>query len=498
MKMSTNVTAWGEGGERLVRAKEVQYSHAVPTLTFLGAAGTVTGSKHLLDVDGHRVLVDCGLFQGLKELRLRNWEPLPVDPASIEAVILTHAHLDHCGYLPRLVAGGFRGRIFCTPGTKDLCSLVLPDSAHLQEEDAREANRHAYTKHKPALPLYTQADAARALDRLQPVGYNRPVPLWGHGPTPSPPPSATVEFINAGHLLGSAYARVRVAGTTILFGGDLGRYGRPVLPDPSPVAEADILLLESTYGDRLHEPDDRGDRLAAIVNDTATRGGKLIIPSFAIGRVEEVLYWLKRLEDEKRIPVLPVYVDSPMAVGALQFYAGRLNELDPELGPTPGARRVCSFCTTRMVTVASPQQSADLVASRQPAIVIAGSGMATGGRVLRHLAATISNPKTTVLFVGYQAAGTRGRKLTDGATEIKMLGRVYPVAARVERIDSMSAHADAAEIMRWLSGFSRPPRMTYLVHGEGVALAALAANITAERQWPVHIAAHRERVQLPT
>ncbi len=271
-----------------------------------------------------------------------------------------------------------------------------------------------------------------------------------------------------------------------------------MLPDPSPVAEAEILLLESTYGDRLHEPDDRGDRLAAIVNDTATRGGKLIIPSFAIGRVEEVLYWLKRLEDEKRIPVLPVYVDSPMAVGALQFYSGRLNELDPELVMTPGARHVCAFCTTRMVTIASPQQSADLVASRQPAIVIAGSGMATGGRVLRHLAATISNPKTTVLFVGYQAAGTRGRKLTDGATEIKMLGHVYPVAARVERIDSMSAHADAGEIMRWLSGFSRPPRMTYLVHGEGVALAALAAKITAERQWPVHIAAHRERVQLPT
>jgi len=456
------------------------------SLTFLGAAGTVTGSKHLLEVDGHRVLIDCGLFQGLKALRLRNWEPFAVDPASIDAVILTHAHLDHCGYLPRLIAAGFRGRIFCTPGTKDLCSLVLPDAAHIQEEDARQANRHGYTKHAPALPLFTSADAARALTHLQPVGYNRPIPVEK---------IATVEFINAGHLLGSAYARVRVGDRTILFGGDLGRYGRPVLPDPSPVDDADVLLLESTYGDRVHESDDNGDRLAAIVNDTAARGGRLIIPSFAIGRVEEIVYWLKRLEDEKRVPVLPVYIDSPMAAAALKFYSGRLNELDPEV--TPGQRHVCAFCTTRMVTVASPQQSKDLTASRQPAIIISSSGMATGGRVLHHLEAGITSAKNTVLFVGYQAAGTRGRTLVDGGTEIKLHGRVLPVAARIERIDSMSAHADAAEIMRWLSGFSRPPRMTHLVHGEPAALQALATRIATERGWPVHIAAHHERVEIP-
>jgi metallo-beta-lactamase family protein len=519
------------------------------SLTFLGAAGTVTGSKHLLEVDGRRILVDCGLFQGLKELRLRNWEPLPVEPASIDVVVLTHAHLDHCGYLPRLVSAGFRGRIFCTPATKELCSLVLPDAAHIQEEDAREANRHGFTRHAPALPLYTSADAARALSQLQPVGYDREVPLWGQTrvrPGSDPPPLGsqeksssgsdlgltlvpTVEFINAGHLLGSAYARVRVAGKTILFGGDLGRYGRPVLPDPTPVPEADVLLLESTYGDRLHEPDDNGARLAAIINDAATRGGKLIIPSFAIGRVEEVLYWLRRLEDEKRIPVLPVYVDSPMAISALQFYAARLNELDVDLAVSEvpsqrsrlrdavsevpsqrfgfrdadrlrarGLRHVAAFATTRMTMVASPQQSADLIASRQPSIVIASSGMATGGRVLRHLAATISNPKNTVMFVGYQAAGTRGRLLVDGATEIKLMGRVYPVAARVERIDSMSAHADYSETLRWLSGFTRAPRMTYLVHGDPVALAALARRIAAEKQWPVHVAAHLERVEIPT
>jgi metallo-beta-lactamase family protein len=482
-------------------------SNVTFSLTFLGAAGTVTGSKHLLEVGGKRVLVDCGLFQGLKDLRLRNWASLPVDPASIDAVVLTHAHLDHCGHLPRLVANGFRGRVFCTPATKELCGIVLPDSARIQEEDARDANRHGFTKHSPALPLYTSADAARALDRLQPVGYDRPVPLFSasepRGPTDAEADglSATVEFINAGHLLGSAYARIRAAGRTFLFGGDLGRYSRPVLPDPTPVAEADILLVESTYGNRRHEPDDNGERLASIVRGAAQRGGKVIVPAFAIGRVEEVLYWLKRLEEERRIPVMPVYVDSPMAIAALQFYAARLGELDADLSrsapATGGLRKAAAFATERLTIVSSPQQSADLIASRHPAIVIASSGMATGGRVLRHLAAAIGSPRNTVLFVGYQAAGTRGRLLVDGATELKLLGRTFPVAAHVEKIDSMSAHADADEIMRWLSGFTRPPRMTYLVHGEPDALTALQSTIAARLGWPVHIATYQERVDLP-
>ena len=471
------------------------------SLIFLGAAGTVTGSKHLLQLGERQILVDCGLFQGLKELRQRNWEPVPIDPMRLDAVILTHAHLDHCGYLPRLVAGGYRGRIFCTPATKELCSLVLPDSAKLQEEDARDANRYGYTKHSPALPLYTSIDAARTLTQLQPVGYDRPVPVSDVSDVSDTGVTPTVEFINAGHLLGSAYARVRVGDNVILFGGDLGRYGRPVLPDPSPIAEADYLLVESTYGDRLHAPDDDGERLAQIVRETAARGGKLIIPSFAIGRVEEVLYWLKRLEDEKRIPALPVYVDSPMAIAALQFYSARLHELDPGLGDTTrrlpaGARQVAAFATTRLVMVSSPRQSADLVASRQPSIVISSSGMATGGRVLHHLAATLPNPKNTVLFVGYQAEGTRGRDLVDGAQQVKLVGRIVPVAARIERIDSMSAHADAGEILRWLSGFSRPPKMTYLVHGEPIALQALATRITTEQHWPVQIAEYRARVPL--
>jgi metallo-beta-lactamase family protein len=457
----------------------------MPSLTFLGAAGTVTGSKHLLDTDTHRVLVDCGLFQGLKELRERNWQPLPIAPSSIDAVILTHAHLDHCGYLPRLVAEGFKGRVFCTAGTRDLCSLVLPDSAHIQEEDARDANRHGYSKHQPALPLYTAANADAALLRLQPVGYNRPMPAV---------PGLEVEFINAGHLLGSAFARVTFAGKTLLFGGDLGRFGRPVLPDPLPVDRADVLLVESTYGDRLHEADDHGDRLASIVNEAVRRGGKLIVPAFAIGRVEEIIYWLKRLEDEKRVPVLPVYVDSPMAARALQFYAQRADELDPEMQKRE--RGVCVFCTTRMTTVASPQQSIDLVASRQPAIVIASSGMATGGRVLYHLAAGLPSARNTVLFVGYQAAGTRGRSLVDGAPMVKIKGREIPVSATIERLDSMSAHADAGEILRWLSGFTAPPTMTYLVHGEPTALEALRARVTTEKQWPARIAGYRERVEI--
>jgi metallo-beta-lactamase family protein len=307
-------------------------------------------------------------------------------------------------------------------------------------------------------------------------------------------PGVEAEFINAGHLLGSSYVRVKTEGMTVLFGGDLGRYGRPVLPDPTSVDAADVLLLESTYGDRLHEQDDRGARLADIVDAALSRGGKLIIPAFAIGRVEEVIYWLKLLEREKRIPALPVYVDSPMAASALEFYAKRRDELDPVAGSQE--RSVCEFCTQRMTTIASVEESQKLQASRAPAIIIASSGMATGGRVLHHLKAALPDPRTTVLFVGYQATGTRGRSLIDGAKTVRMHGKDIPVAAHVEHLDSMSAHADANEIMRWLSGFSRPPSMTYLVHGEATPLETLRTRIHSERAWPVQIAKYLERVQL--
>ncbi len=458
----------------------------MPQLTFLGAARTVTGSKYLVEIGSSRVLVDCGLFQGQYELRRRNWDDLPVRADSIDAVVLTHAHLDHVGYLPRLAAQGFRGRVFCTPGTQDLAQLVLVDSAHIQEEDARAANQGHYSKHEPAEPLYAVTDAWRALSMLQPVGFDRPMPVVS---------GVEISFVPMGHLLGSAAIRMRFTsdGRTVVFGGDLGRYGRPVLQDPQPIPEADVLLCESTYGDRLHEPDDGGARLATIVNETHARGGKLVIPAFAIGRVEEVLYWLKRLEEEKRIPVQPVYLDSPMAIEALKFYARRGDELDQSF---QGRRNtLTAFQTQNFRTVPLPRDSADLVNSTKPAIVIASSGMATGGRVLRHLDRVLPDPRHTVLFVGYQAAGTRGRSLVDGARQVKMLGRLVDVAARIEKIDSMSAHADQGEILRWLGGFTRPPGRMFIVHGEPVAQDALKAKIEQTLGWDASCPDYRESVE---
>jgi metallo-beta-lactamase family protein len=461
-------------------------------LTFFGAARTVTGSKYLIEANGVRVMVDAGLFQGLKELRERNWQDLPIQASSIQAIVLTHAHLDHCGYLPRLVAQGFRGRVFCTAGTQDLCRIVLPDSAKLHEEDAEYANRHGFSKHSPALPLYREVDAARALTQLQPCGYERALPIGG---------GIEVEFINAGHLLGSAYVRMHVDGRTILFGGDLGRYGRPVLPDPAAVAGADYLLVESTYGDGLHEADDDGSRLAEIVTRTAHRGGKLIVPAFAIGRVEELLYWLKHLEAQKRIPVLPVFLDSPMASAALARYSERVQELDADVqaDPPPHAlqeRELCIFCTERFHVIASVEESKQLTASKAPSIVISSSGMAEGGRVLHHLKAALPDARNTVLFAGFQGQGTRGRRLVDGEKRIKIHGEWIQVAATIERIDSMSAHADAGEIMRWLHGFTKPPIQTFIVHGEPAAQDALGARIQQELGWNHLAPEHRQRVEV--
>jgi metallo-beta-lactamase family protein len=470
------------------------------SLTFLGAARTVTGSKYLLDTGKARILIDAGLFQGLKELRDLNWREFPVPASSLDAIVLTHAHLDHCGYLPRLVMQGFKGRVFCTAGTRDLCRIVLPDSGRIQEEDAANANRNGYSRHAPALPLYGEADAFRAVSMLQPVGYERPMPVAE---------GIEVDFLAAGHLLGSAYARVRTEGMTILFGGDLGRYDRPVLPDPVSVAHADYLLVESTYGNRIHEKDDDGERLAEVIRTTAERGGKLVIPAFAVGRVEELLYWIGRLEEQKRVPVLPVFVDSPMAMEALARYTERLNELDPELQPearddkapydeaahepvqkrqaqAARERRLCAFCTTRLRVIASSAESKQLTQSRMPAIVISSSGMATGGRVLHHLKDALPNPRNTVLLVGFQAEGTRGRQLVDGASSVRIHGQDIPVHAVVGKIESMSAHADSSEILRWLAGFEAPPKRTFLVHGEPAAMDPLAESIRQKLGWTMH------------
>jgi len=459
----------------------------VATLTFLGAARTVTGSKYLLETDGKRVLIDCGQFQGLKELRRRNWAAFPIHPSALHSVVLTHAHIDHSGLLPRLVAGGFHGRIFCTRATADLCSLVLPDAGRLQEEDARLANRQRFSRHTPAMPLFTEADSYRALSHLEPIDFDRTLEIA---------PGLDAEFTNAGHLLGSAYIRLsrRGGGARILFGGDLGRYGRPVLPDPSAAPSAETLLLESTYGDRVHADADDAAELEKVVQDTVAGGGRIIIPAFAVGRTEEVLYWLKRLEDSGRLRPLPVYLDSPMAVASLNFYARHERELDPDV--RQGTGEIGAYATRRFQPVVSARESRAVVESRGPAIVISASGMATGGRVLHHLAAALPDPRNTVLFVGYQAQGTRGRALLDGVKTVKIHGMMVPVAARIAKIDSMSAHADAREIARWLDTFKTPPKQTFLVHGEPAAQDVLKKAIK-QRGWAVHTPQHEEKVEVP-
>lgn len=450
------------------------------TLTFLGAARTVTGSQYLLEAGHTRVLVDCGMFQGLKTLRERNWAPFFVPANTIDVVVLTHAHLDHCGMLPRLVAQGFTGRIFCTGGTLELSRIVLADAARIQEEDTERANRKGYTKHRPALALYTSDDAARALLQFQPIGYDRPMPIA---------PGVELEFRNAGHLLGSAYARITVASEnkTILFGGDLGRYGRPVLPDPAPPPDADVVLVESTYGDRAHEPDDDGAKLARIINETVERRGKVVIPAFALGRVEELLYWVRKLEERRAIPELPVYVDSPMAVEVLEEYRDRLHELDEHLR---------SFCTARLRVVASISESRIVQEDDRPSIIISSSGMATGGRVLHHLRRVLPDERNTVLFAGYQAEGTRGRQMLEGAKTTRIHGEEVPVRARIEQLDSISAHADSNEVMRWLGSLKTAPSLVCLVHGEPAPMDALKTRIESELRWTVATPNHRETITI--
>jgi metallo-beta-lactamase family protein len=457
------------------------------TLTFLGGAGgTVTGSKHLLENGTSRVLLDCGLFQGLKELRQRNWAPPPVDPRTLGAVILSHAHIDHSGYLPRLCRDGFTGPIYCTPGTHDLLKVMLPDAAHLQEEEAEFANRHRTSKHDPALPLYTTEDAERALAQVKRVDFGRPF---------TPTRGGEARFTPSGHILGAGLVTCEIGGRRLVFSGDLGRYDVPIMVDPEPVAEADVLLVESTYGDRVHPADDPTERLTPAVRRAVDQKAWLLIPAFAVGRSREILYDLRELETRGAIPSIPVILDSPMGIRATAIYAAHTEEHDAaltrvEAGGTP------PFAPRHFRLSQTVDDSKRLNDTPGPGIIVAGSGMATGGRILHHLKRLLPDPKTTVLFVGYQAAGTRGRLLKDGAGEIRMLGVTVPVSATIMVSDAYSAHADREEILRWLGGFKRPPGITYVVHGEAGAAEALRDAIESRLGWNAAVAQDGQRVTL--
>ena len=457
------------------------------TLQFLGAAGTVTGSKHLVRAGDEQVLLDCGLFQGLKELRLRNWRALPVDVRALSAVVLSHAHVDHCGALPLLVRQGFKGPVYCTPGTADLLSIMLLDAAKLQEEEAEFANRHGYSKHHPALPLYTTEDAVRVLKLLAPRRRETDFAVTR---------GVAARFRHAGHILGAATVQIDLAAPSpcrVVYSGDLGRWDRPILCDPEMVEDADVVLVESTYGDRVHAPDPVSG-LARIVNETAERGGVLIVPAFAVGRTQELIWTIRELEEAKRIPVLPVYVDSPMASNVTQIYASHPEDHDVQMQILNDAGRALSSRDFRMVR--SVPDSRELVARKGAMIVIAGSGMATGGRVLHHLRRHLPDERATVLVSGYQAAGTRGRKLLEGAKTLRMFGEDVPVRCHVEALDGFSAHADRNDLMRWLRGFRRAPRMLHVVHGEPDAANALAELVRAELRWEVNVAQDGAEVAL--
>lgn len=451
------------------------------SLRFLGATGTVTGSRYLLRHGDQQVLVDCGLFQGYKQLRLRNWEAFPVLPAAIGSVVLTHAHLDHSGFLPCLVAGGFRGKVFCTEATRDLCRILLPDSGRLLEEEALYANRHSFSRHTPALPLYSEADARRALEYLVAVPSGHEF---------APVPGMMARFQLAGHILGAASVSVRCGGRTVMFSGDLGRPDDPIMRPPSVLGKCDYLVLESTYGDRRHDPSNAGAKLADIISKTAARGGVTVIPSFAVGRAQELLYEIWKLKEAGAIPAaLPVYLNSPMAVDATRLYIQHRSQhrLD---------ERSCQALGRVAHIVNSVEESTALNRRQAPMVIIAASGMATGGRVLHHLKAFAGDARNTILFAGFQAAGTRGARMLAGESSVKIHGEYYPVRARVELIANLSAHADADEIMGWLSHSVAAPRLVFITHGEPAAADALRRRISEQLRWPCRVPDYLEEAVL--
>ena len=458
---------------------------AAPTLTFLGAAGSVTGSKFLVEWGDRRVLVDAGLYQGLAEHRRRNWEPFPVPADTLDAVVLTHAHLDHCGFLPRLVREGFAGPVVCTADTAALAAIVLRDSAHLQEEDARYANAAGWSRHRPALPLYDATDVERTLPLFAELDFGAPCTLVA---------GCTVTLQPAGHILGSATVLVEVEGRRVLFSGDLGRPSHPLLEPPTDPPPADVVVVESTYGDRVHPAADTG-ALADAISRTAGRGGTVLIPAFAVDRTELVLLELYRLTRTGQIPRLPVFVDSPMALRALDVYRRALTRRSPQL--RDGARELTeAFDHLDLHPVRDPEQSERLNRPAYPCILVSASGMATGGRVVHHLQHQLPEPRNCVVLTGYQAIGTRGRSLLDGARALKMYGRYVPVRAEVVNVDTFSVHADADELVGWLARMPRTPATAYVVHGEPSSSAALVERLRDDLDWCAVAPYAGERVRL--
>ena len=449
-------------------------------IQFLGAAGTVTGSKYLLRSQGRNVLVDCGLFQGLKSLRLRNWEAPPLRPQELDAVVLTHAHLDHSGYLPVLARRGFNGPVIASGGTRDLCEILLPDSGHLQEEEAAYANRRGFSKHKPALPLYTEAQARQTLELFKGVDFGEEIALGK---------AFSAALQPAGHILGASIATIRTDGLRIVFSGDLGRYDDPIMREPTPIESADYLVVESTYGNRRHATIDPEAELGAHLARVLQRKGVAVIPAFAVGRAQTLLLYISRLKARSAIPDVPVFLNSPMAIDATQLYHQYRNEHRL-------TKAECEAACTTATMVNSADESRALNLRRGPMIIVSASGMATGGRVLHHLKVFAPDPRNMILLSGFQAAGTRGASLAAGATEIKIHGGYVRVGAEVVKLDSMSAHADYTEILEWLRGFKRPPRRTFVTHGEPAAADEMRRRIAETLGWEVRVPELDEKVTL--
>ncbi len=449
-------------------------------LSFLGATHTVTGSKYYLEADHQKIFIDCGLFQGLKELRLRNWNPLPIQPNELDHVILTHAHIDHSGYFPLLCKSGFRGEAWCTPGTKELCSVLLPDSGYLQEEEANYANKHGYSKHRPARPLYTLNDAMEALKQLHAQPFEKKIAIS---------PETSIEFLHAGHIIGASMVCVHHREQTLMFSGDLGRPNDGVMLAPSIPKHADVLVLEATYGDRLHPSTHPRVELANIINRTVERGGVVIIPAFAVGRAQSLLYYLYELKQANKIPNVPVYLDSPMAESATEIFRRYPNEhrLKENI-----VKNMCQAVTY----VKTSEESQALDEKKSPMIIISASGMVTGGRVLHHVKHFATDPKNTILFSGYQAAGTRGQRILSGEKEIKLLGETITIQAEVTALDNLSAHSDANETMSWLKQFPHKPKHIFLTHAETDSATALKTRIENELHIKCTIPQYGQRMRI--